>query len=103
MTALDDFNAAAGNLTSALAALGSTITGATRNIPIVAMPGSILIVPGGMSTPIQTVGSGQVSESETATMLQLVTSAYASLLNALSNIQKSDSDAGSSIIQNLKQ
>ena len=103
MTAIDDFNLAASNLASALATLGSTITATTRNIPIVAMPGSILIVPGGMSTPIQTVGSSQVSESEMTTNLQLFMSASAGLLNALSNTQKSDSDAETSIVKNIKQ
>jgi len=102
MTTIDDFNAAAANLTSALAALGSTITAATRNIPIVAMPGSILIVPGGTSTPIQTVESGQVSASEMATMLKLVTSAYTQAYQMLGNVQKSDSATESSITQNLK-
>jgi hypothetical protein len=103
MTTIDDFNAAASNLTAALATLGSTITAATRNIPIVVMPGSILIVPGGVSTPVQIVGSGQVSQSEMASMLQLVSSTYAQAYQLLSNTQTTDETAESSNIQNLKQ
>jgi hypothetical protein len=70
--------------------------------PIVIMPGAIVIVPSGAIAQIQTVGNGQVPQSEMTALLTLLTSVYSQINQVMSNIEKSDSDTEAAIVQNLK-